>query len=121
MIDKEYGMVWELLLKFIKSKTGVDVNVDSLIFDDLGIDGLDAETFMKDFSDEFNIDLSDFNIDKYCFTEYEVGNFFLTLYRGIFQRNKIKKGSFKVTHLIEVIKTGKWIEPRQINGKETID
>jgi hypothetical protein len=95
----------------ISQYSGVDVNGDSIIFDDLGVDGLDAETFMKDFSDEFNIDLSYFNIGKYCFTEYEAGNFFLTFYRAIFQRKKMKKDSFKGSHLMEVIKIGKWIEP----------
>ena len=110
MTDRDYA-VSEMLLRFIKSKTGVDVNSDSVIFDDLGIDGLDAETFMKDFSDEFNVDLSDFTISKYCFTEYEVGNFFLTFYRAVFQRKKMKKDSFTVSHLMEVIKIGKWIEP----------
>jgi len=101
----------DLLIIFIKLKTGVDVTPDSIVFDDLGIDGLDAETFMNDFSNEFNVDLSDFNIENYCFTEYEIGNFFLTFYRLVFHREKLQKRSFRVSHLINVINAGKWIEP----------
>lgn len=110
-MTSEFETTVGLLLSFIKSKTGVDAKGDTEIFSDLAIDGLDAETFMNDLSQEFNIDLSDFNFNKYCFTEYEVGNFFLTLYRAIFQREKLIKNSFKVSHLIEVIRLGKWIEP----------
>ncbi len=111
MIDKSTEQQKDLLMIFIKSKTGVDVTQDSLVFDDLGIDGLDAHTFMEDFSKNFNVDLSDFNIGDYCFSEYEIGNVFLSFYRSIFHRKKLNKASFKVSHLMDVIKAGRWIEP----------
>lgn len=99
------------LLLFIKSKTGIDASDNTIIFDDLGIDGLDARTFMEDFSTQYNINLESFSLSQYCFSEYEVGNIFLTLYRVLFNRKKMIKKHFYVSHLYKVIELGKWVEP----------
>jgi hypothetical protein len=99
------------VLSFIKAKTGIDANDNTIIFEDLGIDGLDARLFMEEFSEQYDINLENFILSQYCFSEYEVGNIFLTLYRALFDRKKIIKKHFYVSHLYKVIELGKWVEP----------
>lgn len=109
--NDEYRVSRELLIDFIKSRTGVEVDEDSIIFDDLGIDGLEVEIFMKDFANKFDIDISNFDVRKYSFSEYEVGNFFLTFYRTIFDRRKLQKSSFRIAHLVKTMQEKRWLEP----------
>lgn len=101
----------EELLKFIKDKTGIELTEESLVFEDLGLDGLDAETFMLEFAAHFNVDLTTFRPDRYFSSEYELANIFLTMYRAIFNRRKLKKEAFHLSHLIKVIEMGKWVDP----------
>lgn len=101
----------ELVLNFVKSKTGVEVDDNAFVFDDIGLNGLDAETFMIEFADFFKLDFSTFDINEYALSEYELGNFFLILYRGIFDRKRLRRKSFKVSHLYEVVERGRWFEP----------
>lgn len=101
----------ELITAFIKEKTGNIVTEESVVFDDLQIDGLDSYTFMEDFATDFNVDMTQYNPEDYSFSEYEVGNIFLTIYRAIFNRAKLKRKSFKGAHLIAVAERGYWFDP----------
>ena len=97
---------------FIESKIGINMTDDTLIFEDLGIDGLDAETLMVEFSKHFNVDMSSFDPRVYYFSEYELGNIFLSFYRAVFVRKRLKKKFFNLAHLYEVVKKGKWFDPQ---------
>jgi len=102
------------LIEFIETKVGVKVNRDSLIFEDLGIDGLDAETFFDEFSHRFDVDMSGFNPSEFFSSEYELSNIFLTIYRALFRRKSLEKKAFKVSHLIKVIEQKRWTNPSEL-------
>ena len=99
------------VIEFIKTRIGVDTSNESMIFEDLGIDGLDAESFMIEFSNHFNVDMTEFKPELYYFSEYELGNIFLSMYRSIFNRRALKKRAFSLTHLAEVAERKKWFDP----------
>ncbi len=98
----------EKVIRFIKAKSGVEVTNDSVLFDDLGMDGIDAKTFFEEFSEVFDMDTSGFNHSDYHFSEYELCNIFLTIYRSIFKRNKLRKKTFTVQQLIKAAEQKQW-------------
>lgn len=97
------------LIDFIEEKLGLRVNTNTLVFDELQIDGLDADLFMEEFGAKFDVNLSSFDPSIYYFSEYEVANIFLTFFRLFFHRKKLIKKSFPVSHLVLVIEKGQWI------------
>ncbi|MEN8119842.1 MAG: DUF1493 family protein [Bacteroidota bacterium] len=94
--------------RFIKSKVGLEVDDNTLIFDELGIDGLDASTFMESLSSHFKVDISSYDFRKYHFAESEIFNPFLIII-DIFRFKRLH--NFKVSHLYEVIEKGSWFDP----------
>jgi hypothetical protein len=58
-------MPTQLIQKYFKKKLGQSINENSVLFKDLGIYGDDADFFMMEFADEFNIDMSDFRFSDY--------------------------------------------------------
>ncbi|MFC6226054.1 DUF1493 family protein [Hymenobacter artigasi] len=58
----------QAVLSFVQLRTGGDssVTLNTLIFDELQIDGLDAYTFMEDFMNEFDVDMSGYDPERYA-------------------------------------------------------
>ncbi|SHH77876.1 Protein of unknown function [Chryseolinea serpens] len=110
-MTKPADEVWQKLVDFVESTTSVEVNEDSIVFDDLSINGLDTYSFMEQFAEEFKVDLSDLDLSKNVLSEYELGNIFLTFYRALFRRKALKRRSFKVLHLYHVIEKRHWFDP----------
>lgn len=105
------GELEQRLFEFIEAKVRIKVNTESLVFEDLGIDGLDADRFVEEFSHQFDVDMSGFNPDEFYSSEYELNNIFLTVYKALFRRKLLKKRIFRVSHLLNVIKEKKWTDP----------
>jgi len=103
-------MILNDLFFFIKERTGIDVNINSIVFDDLGIDGLDAEIFMEDFFKHFEVEKGDFSIDEYRTSENKLINIFASLWERIFNKNELL--TFKVEHLLQVVELGKWFNSK---------
>jgi hypothetical protein len=101
----------QLLKNFIKERTAQDVHLHSILFDDLGISGLDADTFMDDFFEEFSIKRADFEIDKFNVPESRLTTIFSQLLIFLFNRKKSGSCSFTVQHLLDVIERGEWYDP----------
>lgn len=93
----------DILFSFIHAKLGYEVKNTDTIFNDIGVDGIDAETFFNDFSEEFKVDMSNFDFNRYFIGD---GNVFSNIikYWG-------KKKSFTVGHLLKVIKNKEWFDP----------
>lgn len=65
------------MIRFIRDEIldeKINIDKNTCIEDDLGISGIDADRFILSFSEKFQVDISDFNIDNYF--EPEVSPFF---------------------------------------------
>jgi len=99
------------LITFISMRSGVDeheINYTSLIEEDLGISGDDAEELVIEFSKRFKVNIEGFKFDKYFHPEPSIFDFF--------NRNNRKKASLTVEHLAMGITTGR-LDDDVINGK----
>lgn len=98
------------VLSFVQLRSCGDapVSLDTLIFDELQIDGLDAFTFMDDFFDAFDVDVTGYEHERYAFSEADLANIFKTLWRALFNRRALAKTSFPVRHLVAVAAQGRW-------------
>ena len=90
------------LKKFIKEQLGYEVKDINHSFDKTGVDGLDAEIFFKNFSEYFEVDISNFDFSRY----FNGGNFLKNIikYWG-------KKKSFTFGHLVDVVDSKEWFDP----------
>ena len=94
------------IIIFIEEKLGYEVsNIDNS-FDEIGVDGIDAETFFSDFSDFFDVDMEKFEFERYFVGE----NPFKNLIR---KRIKYwnKKKDFSIQHLVDVAELKVWFDP----------
>lgn len=100
------------VLSFVQLRSCGDapVSLDTLIFDELQIDGLDAFTFMDDFFDEFEVDVTGYEHERYAMSEADLTNIFKTLWRAVFNRRALVKTSFPVRHLVAVARQGQWFD-----------
>ncbi|WP_172966838.1 DUF1493 family protein [Patiriisocius marinistellae] len=83
----------------------INVTNKTVFFNDLGLDGIDLETFILEFMEEFKIDFSLFNLEEYTLEG-------VNLYQIWFKGRKPK--TFNVNHLEKVIAVGKWYDPSEI-------
>lgn len=98
----------EELKGFIKKKIGYKVTESTVFFKDLDLIGDDADTFMLELSQYFEIDMTDFKFDEYFINEYNIP--FLYFYDIIFRKEKIKRKEFDLNHLEAIVKNRKWID-----------
>ncbi|RFM29253.1 DUF1493 family protein [Chitinophaga silvisoli] len=104
------------LIAFISSKCGgIDLTEESIIFDDLGINGIDAATLMEDLAIEFDFSLEKFDYSKYFLSESELSNIFRSLYYALFKRDKLPSKTFNIKHLKKVVDRGEWFDPEVVN------
>ena len=100
----------KLIKIFFKGKIGIEITDDTLLFDDLDIDGFDIWALMNDFSKEFYINLDEYDYQKYHVGEADILNWpksFLQFILG--KRTQYK--SFTINHLVDVVNVGKWFDP----------
>jgi len=97
------------IVSFIKKKLGLDIDDDTILFRDLELIGIDADIFMDNFHQEFNVDFSNLKFEDY-FLEVSAIPFYYW-YLKAFKKEKLKRKEFKLDHLVKVVKAGKWIEP----------
>lgn len=102
----------ETVREYLSSKLGMEIRPDSILPDDLHIDGFDAQTLILDLGKEFNFSLSGFEFKNYFLSERELGNIFLTLFHTMFRRKKSKKLTFTIQHIVDVINNGAWFDPK---------
>lgn len=102
----------QAVLSFVQLRTGGDgpVSLDTLIFDELQIDGLDAHTFMEDFMNEFDVDMTGYDPERHHMSEADLANIFKTLWRAAFNRRALIRFSFPVRHLVAVAQLGLWCD-----------
>ncbi|UTW62183.1 DUF1493 family protein [bacterium SCSIO 12741] len=74
------------------------VDSETIFFDDLGLAGIDLETFILKFMEKYEIDPADFNLQ-----DYVPGGV------NLFKRTKIK--SLNLDHLYAVVEKGVWFDP----------
>ena len=100
------------LYAYLKSILGVGVADNTCFFDDVGIDGLDAEQMMIQIAERYNTDMSTYDPAMYHLDEAEIANVFLDIWRAI-RGTTPKHSSFTALHLYNVIKAGRWFPPEQ--------
>ena len=91
---------------YIKSMVGVDINDNTRFFYGVGIDGLDAWSFIEMIEEKYATDFTGYNWEEYHISEADLFNTF----KIIFMRNRPTK-DFTALQLYHVIKAGKWFEP----------
>ncbi|MVT07977.1 DUF1493 family protein [Chitinophaga sp. ysch24] len=100
------------LIQYISSKCGgIPLTENSIIFDDLGINGIDAATLMEELAIEFEFSLESFNYSEYFLSESELSNVFRSLFYSLFKRDKLPSRTFTINHLMKVIDKGYWFDP----------
>lgn len=95
----------------LSSLVGVTIDDNTILFDDLGIDGIDALEFMMHIGSKYKVDMTLYKPELYHNSEAEVANVFLSFYRIIFNRKRIVKKSFTAEHLFTVVQQKKWRDP----------
>lgn len=83
------------------------VSRHTLVFDEMHLDGADAFTFMDDFFDDFDVDVTGYDHDRYAMSERDLFNPFRAVWRGLFHRPTL---SFPVSHLMAVAEQGRWFD-----------
>jgi len=93
---------WSVPLKKLSQNTKLE--------DDLGITGDDAAEFFNLFSTEFNVDLTDLNLQKY-FESEGIGLLNFSWLLG--KRRKVKRSLHEITiaDLENTLEHSKWIDP----------
>ena len=95
------------LIKYISIKCGgITLTEDSIIFDNLGINGLDAVNLMDDLAVDFNFSLELFEYNKYFLSESEMSNIFRSIFYALFKKDKLSSNIFTIKHLMKVIEKG---------------
>jgi len=90
------------LIAFISKRSGVnenEINYNSLIEDDLGVSGEDAEELIIEFSKHFKVNIDEFKFNKYFDPEPSAFDFL--------NHNNRKKEPLTVEHLAKGIARGK--------------
>jgi acyl carrier protein len=95
---------------YIKSMIGIEINDNTRFFDDVGIDGLDAEQMMIQISEKYGVDLSDYDPSNYHFNEADIANIFPPIWKMI-KGKAPKYSSFTALHLYKVVKVRRWFLP----------
>jgi hypothetical protein len=95
------------IIQFFEKEFGIDINENTKFFIDTGIDGDDGERFRQKFGDFFSVNMSNFIISKYFFSENEILNPFKLLFG---KKDNIKAKPFLIYHLINVINRGHWFD-----------
>jgi hypothetical protein len=93
--------------QFIKDTIGERISEKTILFKDLGLIGYDADLFIDRFSNEFEIDMTDFIFDNYFIQEYTVP--FLYWFDIFFSKTKMKRKEFGIKHLLKIVQEKKWI------------
>jgi hypothetical protein len=94
---------------YLTSIIGLDVNDKTMFFDGVGMDGLDAWTFMETIAEQYNIDLSEYKWEEYHDSEADIANFLKGL-KYLFKK-RVRQSQFSALHLHNVVKARKWFSP----------
>jgi len=68
----EQKISFDDLVLFVREEIGefkIEINESSLIEDDLGVTGADAESLIKNYGQKFNVNIENFRFDKYFYSE----------------------------------------------------
>lgn len=105
--------ILEKIKVFIKTNDWGDakkLDKSTFVEKDMGITGMDAFDFINDYAKEFNVDVSELQIDKYFYSEggIDLINPILNLFK---EENKVNINPLDITlgHLAEAAKKGKLI------------
>ena len=94
---------------YLNSLIGVAVRDDTFFFDEIGMDGLDAWTFIDTIEKKYCVDFSGYNWQEYHVSDADIANFLKNLL-NIFKK-KFPTKKFSALHLYNVVQIGKWFEP----------
>ena len=110
--DQSFERLKEFVIKnYWDTKSGL--TRETRISEDLRIEGDDADQLMQEFSSEFNVDLSDFEFEKYFMHEGFNPIGFSWLIRKL-RGDKIPKKSsvpIRLGDLERAMNAGKWVDP----------
>jgi acyl carrier protein len=104
-------------LEYLEAKLKIPISPDTLFFDGIGIDGLDAITLIDEIKKRFSVDFSNYDGRLYHSSEADVANLFKTFYLFLFNRKRLKKKTFTARHLYKVVKAGHWFPPTNVSSE----
>ncbi len=94
---------------FLSSITGVAVKDETLFFDKIGMDGMDAWSLIEQIAQKYNVDFTGYNWEDYHHGDTEIGNVLKAL-KHILKRKR-QLSQFSALHLFTVVIAGKWFAP----------
>lgn len=99
---------YKAIIGFIKASIGLEVNETTIFFKDLDLIGQDADEFIRLFSEQFDIDMTDFRFNEYFVDEYNIP--FGYWFDRIFRKKKLKRKEFNIKHLESIVIAKKWLD-----------
>jgi hypothetical protein len=102
--EKNITRIIDFLLKGFAVSPDVDKN--SSINNDLKFSGLDADYFIEKFIEQFSVDMTGFDYNKYFYEEGEQ----LSINPLKWFKALPKKADLTIEHLAKVIEAGKWLD-----------
>lgn len=101
MKECEFYQYLTNLLQFQVSET-------TTFFDEVGLSGYDADLFIENIQNEFNIDMGKFNSRDYYVQDGD--NILKLLFNHYLGKTKMPSKKFTAKHLYQVITRGSWFE-----------
>ncbi len=96
---------------FLKSIVGVEITDNTFFFHELGMDGLDAWSFIEAIAKKYHVDFSGYKWQEYHDSEADITNLLKGIMSVFKKKAPIKK--FSALHLYNVVQTGRWLEPTE--------
>ena len=96
----------DVFYKEISSQIGLEINDDTVFFEEIGISGIDATMFIKFLVEKYDVDFSDFKHSDY-YVEDGINIFSLIINHWL-GRRKFPSKTFTGLHLYNVVNAGYW-------------
>lgn len=125
--ESDEDILFEEVRSFIsvqRSANRNEITKETSLYHDLGTDGIDAADLLRDFSEKFHVDMTNFNYDRHFGPERDVNFFVLLVYLCLYsclkllRNNKMlqeledavsdKKAPIKIADLVRAAKSGEW-------------
>ncbi len=99
------------VFKFLSIAFAVELDTikpDSDIVNDWGIEGDEAFEILETFSEQFNVDMSDFDFNKYFFPKEKNFSAFLAMWWRVLSGKRSREKQLLVQDLVRAAKNKKW-------------
>jgi acyl carrier protein len=101
------------ILAFVAEETATSperISLETSLQKDIGVDGDDAEELMEKFSETFQVDMKEFQIDKYFYPEHYLVFSPLKLVQWLFGDGPPLTASIRIADLVKAAECHRWVK-----------